>query len=414
MKGTSPRTMRELLQTRVPVALPATIATQSFSTLTTFTVPVLAVQAAQTLGVEPTAIGIYSAIIYLVAMTSGLASGNLIGRHGAIRTGQVALLGCGSGLILFGGAATLWAAGAGAILVGLGTAMMNPMSSHVLARVTPVRWQPLIFSIKQTGTPLGGMLAGLIVPPLVAWYDWRLALVVIGAIPIVTALMLQPIRAGLDGDRNPARRIGLSGVAETVRVVVRNRPLFTLAATAFFYTAAQLGVVSFTVIFLEQVHGMSKVAAGGIFAVIHGSAIPARILWGVLAGRAIASWRLLGLLGLLMAAGIAAFAFSTPAWPLWAVLLVAAVMGCSMNGVLGLLLSEFARLAPPGRVGEATGGGQFFLFGGIMVGPLAFGGIVELTHSYGAALLTFAVLTGLAGAFLLATVGLSRTPPASA
>ena len=406
--------MRELLQTKVPVALPATLATQSFSTLTTFTVPVLAVQAAQTLGVPPTAIGIYSAIIYLVAMTSGLVSGNVIGRYGAIRTAQVALLGCGFGLVLFGGAATLWAAGIGAILVGLGTAMMNPMSSHVLARVTPTRWQPLIFSIKQTGTPFGGMLAGLIIPPLVAWYDWRAALIVIGCIPIATALLLQPIRAGLDADRNPSRRIAFSAVAETVRVVIRNRPIFTLAATAFFYTAAQLGVVSFTVIFLEQVHGLSKVAAGGIFAVIHGSAIPARILWGLMAGRIISSWRLLGLLGLLMAVGIGAFAFSTPAWPLWAVLLVAAVMGCSMNGVLGLLLSEFARLAPPGRVGEATGGGQFFLFGGIMVGPLTFGGIVELTHSYTAALLAFAVMTALAGAFLLATERLSQTMTPSA
>ncbi|MGE4219194.1 MAG: MFS transporter [Alphaproteobacteria bacterium] len=402
--------MRDLLQTKVPITLPATLATQSFSTLTTYTAPVLAVQAAYTLGVAPTAIGVYSAIIYLVAMTAGLASGNIIGRYGAIRTGQVALLGCGLGLILFGGAATIWAAGIGAILLGLGTAMMNPMASHILARVTPVRWQPLVFSIKQTGTPFGGMLAGLMVPPLVAFYDWRVALIVIGCIPIATALLIQPIRSGLDGDRNPFQRIALSAVAETVRVVTMNRPLFTLAATAFFYTAAQLGVFSFTVIFLEQVHGLSKAVAGGIFAIMHGSAIPARIIWGMMAGRVVASWRLLGFLGLLMAAGIGAFAFSTPAWPLWSVIAVAVVMGCSMNGVLGLLLSEFARLAPPGRVGEATGGGQFFLFGGIMVGPLTFGGIVELTHSYSAALLTYAALTGLAGAFLLATVRLSRVP----
>ncbi|WP_417276298.1 hypothetical protein [Castellaniella sp.] len=46
----------------------------------------------------------------------------------------------------------------GALLIGLG-----------YGPITPAHRMSFVFSIKQTGVPLGGVLAGLVVPGLAQW-----------------------------------------------------------------------------------------------------------------------------------------------------------------------------------------------------------------------------------------------------
>jgi len=54
------------------------------------------------------------------------------------------------------------------MLIGIGYAFNNPASSHILKRVTPPRLRNLVYSIKQAGVPVGGILAALVMPPLSA------------------------------------------------------------------------------------------------------------------------------------------------------------------------------------------------------------------------------------------------------
>ncbi len=400
--------MRDLLKTKIPMALPAMLAVQSFGTMCGFAGAVVVVQASADLGVRSTNIGLFTACLYVAAMLSGLSAGGILARFGVIRSSQFALLATALGLILAAVAPGWPMVLAAAALIGLGTGMLNPAGSHILSRHAPLRWQPFVFSVKQTGTPMGGMLAGLLLPPLIAFYDWRLALAAIAAIPLITLLGLQLIRNGLDDDRDPGARIDLAGIIDALRLVVTSRPLLTLAIAGYFFTFAQLALLSFIVVFLVQAKGLDTAVAGGVFAIIHGSAIPARIAWGAMAGRFVSSWFLLGLIGLMMSASIVAMSYFDQTWPFWRTAIVAVGLGVSTNGVLGLLLSEFARLAPPNKVGEATGGGQFFLFFGIVSGPPLFGLVVELGGGYANAFNMIAAAAFLAGGYLLCTARRKR------
>ena len=395
--------MLDLWRSRVRVVLPAMLAIQSFGTLCSFAAPVVVVQASATLGVKSTAIGIYAAVLYTVGMLAGLIASSFFARFGTIRSCQAAMLAGALGLIIVGAVPAWPVAIVAAVLIGIATGPLNPAGSRVLARHTPPRWQPFVFSVKQTGTPLGGMLAGLLLPPLMALYDWRLALVIVAALPLLNLVAIQFVRAELDDDRDPSRRIRLGGLAEPLRVILARRQLVTLAAAGYLYTFAQMSILSFMVIYLEEANGLSTEFAGAIFALIPASAIPARVMWGAIAGRVLSSWALLGVIGLMMAASIVAMSLFTPAWPYWLVALVAILLGVSTNGVLGLLLSEFARLAPPGKVGEAAGGAQFFLFFGIVSGPPVFGAIVEYGGGYTNAFYVIAAATLLSGLYLLFT-----------
>ncbi len=400
--------MRALLQTKVRIALPVMLAIQSFGTMCSFAGAVVAVQAATDLGVKATSIGIYMAVLYIIGMLAGLGAGSFLARYGVIRTCQAALLAAGLGLGLAAALPVWWVAIASAMLIGIGMGPLNPAGSRILARHSPPRWQPFVFSVKQTGTPMGGMLAGLLLPPLMALYDWRMAIITIAILPLLTLLGIQFIRNDLDDDRNPAYRISLAGIADSLCVVVTSKPLVTLAAAGYFYTFTQMAILSFMVIYLEEANGLSTEFAGGIFAIIHGAAIPARMFWGAIAGRFVRSWVLLGLIGIIMSGSVIAMSFFTPAWPFWLTALVAVMLGASTNGVLGLLLSEFARLAPPGKVGEVAGGGQFFLFFGIVSGPPAFGAMVEYGGGYTNAFYLIAATALIAGLYLLLTARLGR------
>ncbi len=401
--------MRELLQTKVRVALPAMLAIQSFGTMCSFAGAVVAVRAAADLGVKSTNIGVYMAVLYTVAMLSGLCAGSFLARYGVIRTCQVGLLAAVLGLVLASVVPVWPVVIAAAALIGIGMGPLNPAGSRILARHTPPHLQPFVFSLKQTGTPTGGMLAGLILPPLMALYDWRIAIVAVAVIPLCTLFGLQLLRADLDDDRDTGFQISLAGVASSLGVITKSLPLTTLAAVGYFYTFAQMAILAFIVIYLEEANGLSTEFAGAIFAIIHGSAIPARIIWGLTAGRFVSSWVLLGLIGVVMSGSIVAISFFTPAWPYWLTALIAIMLGASTNGVLGLLLSEFARLAPPDKVGEATGGGQFFLFFGIVSGPPVFGAIVEYGGGYTNAFYLIAATSLAAGSYLLFTARHGRS-----
>ena len=77
------------------------------------------------------------------------------------------------------------------------------------------------------------MLAGLLLPPLVMLYDWRVAVVAISAIPLVTLFGLQIIRNDLDDDRDPGFDINFTGVLTSLRLILTSKPLVTLATAGY-------------------------------------------------------------------------------------------------------------------------------------------------------------------------------------
>lgn len=62
--------------------------------------------------------------------------------------------------------------------MGMSNGAANPAGSEVLQRFSPPNMRNLMFSIKQAGVPLGGMIAGLCIPVVIFLVGWRLALLV--------------------------------------------------------------------------------------------------------------------------------------------------------------------------------------------------------------------------------------------
>jgi len=382
----------------VVLPLAITLAVQAITSMAMIAPSVMAPVVAAELGVSPRAIGWFVALEYLVAMLSGLACGALIARFGAVRVCQISVCLAAAGLAA-GTGAVLPAVFAAAGLIGSGYGLVNPVSSHLLARTAPPRMMSLIFSIKQTGVPLGGALAGVLAPPLVLYLSWRWGAAALALLCLAVALLTQPVRVAEAGGAGSGAS---TGYFAPLGMVFTHPPVLELAIVSLIFGTMQLALFTYFVSYLNLELGYGLVAAGLIYSTAHAAGIIGRIAWGAAADRWLSPRRMLGLLGVMMAFSGAAVAGFSVDWPLPAVILASALFGASAVGWNGVYLAEVARRAPPGQVGAITGGTQFFTFIGALAAPPLFGVVVGLVGGFGKAYLVFSLLPGLAGAYLLA------------
>ncbi len=376
--------------TLLPLSLTLTI--QSLVAMALLTLPVMAPVAAQQVGISPTYVGLYVALVYVGAMLASLSSGAAVAHYGAIRVSQFGLLLCALGLALCA-VPSLPVIVLGALLIGLGYGPATPASSHLLARSTSPANMSLVFSLKQTGVPLGGVLAGALVPGLMLLTNWQAALLIVAGACVLCAGLSQSLRAELDADRDETRPVRLGNLAQPIRLVLRIEGLRLLALCSFFFSIVQLSLVTYLVSYLYDTLSYGLVAAGFTLSLTQAAGVTGRVVWGWIADRYLGARRMLIALGAVMGLCSLVTALLTPLMPAWSVWLVLILFGASAIGWNGVYLAEVARQAPLGQASLATGGTLSFTFLGVVIGPPLFGAVAGMFGSYRAGYAALALPT---------------------
>lgn len=379
-------------------ALAVTWSSQVIGTAAIFAVAVLAPEIGPAVNLDPTLIGIFVSIAYLFAQVSGLVTSTYVTRYGPVRVSQATLIfaAIGLGLMVLGQPILILLA---AVFLGLNYGPLNPSSALLLSGRAPANRRPLVFSIKQTGVPFAGIAAGAVLPAVALTWGWEVALSSVAVAGLTICILIQPQRKRFDKQASPARRaeskIDMKG---PLKLVLQDRRLRGTSLAAFAFAGAQISVASFYVLFLTEEIGLDLLQAGFIFAFVQTGGIAGRIFWGAIADHMISSTAVLVLLAVLVLTGLAGATQMALAWPFWAMAALSFFIGACAFGWNGVLLSDLAKLAPEGRVADATGGSQFIMFGGVTVLPPIFGGAVAVLGGYD---LPFVA----AGAFVLVLAG---------
>jgi predicted MFS family arabinose efflux permease len=358
--------------------------------------PVLAAEA----NISPSYAGIFVTLMYVGATLSAPVSGYIIDRFGPVFVSQICLVLCALGLAAVSTASILWFM-VGAFIMGLGYGPVTPASSHLLARNAPLGIMALVFSIKQTGVPLGGAMAGAIVPHLVIFCGWRRTALLVGAFNIILSLLILPWRKKFDGNSRTFSPFNWKHVVAPIKTTILNRELRQIVVTSFFFITMQLCLVSFLVIYLTQDVGMTLIQAGLMLSVAQTAGVIGRIAWGGLVDRYRNPYLILGMMGLAMAFGAICLAMFSPGWPFAAVLIICLLFGAVAIGWNGVYLAEVARLVKPENAGMATGGSLFFTYCGVLLGLPAFSIIVDATGSYPIGFVSAATGTLICGLLLI-------------
>lgn len=369
------------------LALGATLLAQSASSFMGQSLPVVAPLLTASTGLAPERIGNLSSLVSLGTVLFLAFGSPFLARLGPVRSLQAGA-GCAvAGLLV--AASGLWPALLlAALLLGIGYGPTPPAGSRILAATAPPAHRTLIFSIKQAGAPAGGALAGLLVAPLAARFGWQPALLLAMVVGILSAVLISPLRALMDSERDPNRSIRPRDVLHlrTLRApldaLAASPQMISLTALAVSFAVVQGCLFSFSVTYLTQrgpgLQGLSLAEAGLAYACMQGAGVFARVFLGWFADRTGRPTHNLTAQAYVAAAAVAVYGFmpAEAGLPLVALLAgVAGFFGCSWNGIT---LAEVARLSTPERVADATSGSTMFIFLGYVAGPSLFAAGVPL------------------------------------
>jgi MFS family permease len=378
------------------LALPAAVTAQTFTAAMMFAPAVLAPAASVDIGVPATMVGIVTALIYLASAMAAPAAGARVPRVGAVRMTQFGLLLAGAGLALSVIAHPLMIIAA-ALVIGFGYGPSTPSGSALLAEHTPPRFRNIIMSVRQTGVPLGGALAGFAIPWLITAGGWRMAVLVCAGACALIAVALQPLRAKLD---QPSARASAAhaGLLDALRLLISHAELRRISFTAFLFGGVQLSFASYLVVFLVERAELSMVRAGAVLSVAMMSGMVGRLLWGAAADYFRSARGVLVALGVVTALCAAIMTQVSPQWPYAAIMALAGIFGATTLGWNGVYIGELARVAPPGKVAMATGASLSCAYFGAVVAPPLFALVQWLSAGY---IVPFAMLGLLAAAGVL-------------
>lgn len=366
------------------------------------TVPVLAPVIGSDLGVPLKLAGVYTAVCYLGYVFTSPFAGGLVERLGGVRTCQLCLVGIAAGLalaVLATPELALPVLFASAFVAGVGHGPLTAAGSQLLHLVAPVRRRALLFSLKQTGTPLGVVLIGAICPTLAQEIGWHATLLAAAGLVLGIALLMQPLRRLHDATRDPEHQVTLAGAFQQLRLFREDATLRALTLAAMAYGCSQFCFSAFFVVYQVEALDTSHIDAGINLSIAQLAGAAGRVLWGVVADQW-RPWRVLIAIGIGTGLAGIAMAMANSSWPGPLITAAAIALGATAIGWNGVLLSETARAAPT-RAAAATGMLASMFAMAMVVAPTLFSALVALTGSYDTGFLACAVLA-FVGALVLA------------
>ncbi len=359
-------------------------------------------------------LGLVSAALYLGTVIAAFGLGGWVDRRPARLVALVT--GSGVALSLVVVAASPWLLGVtvGFLLIGISRGAIPPLTDRLGYELVPVQRRGVVFGIKQTGAPLGSIVAGMVLPPIAASAaGWRGSLVAAAA--LIAAIALVVSRSLAVSERAP-RQVPdrpTDGAVEGAGAVMLRLLGLLVTPTVFSFGIGLFMAASMTflALYLVDVGGLDAVRAARWFAAFGIGGAFGRIGWGWLSDNVFAGRRAYALAMTSSLGGLAAILIGLAPGLLVGVrgVLLVAVFGFFAQGWVGIVRALGAELAGPGYSGRAGG----LLLGSMMLGgflgPPIFGGIVEFAGGYAAAWVSVGGVALTCAALMLLTARRERT-----
>ena len=341
------------------------------------------------LGLSRAEVGFLTSLVFIGSMISSRRAGALTDSLGAARV-------LGLSLVCFAAAMAAAAAAPDAALfmiavLGAGIAYggVNPPTNVVVAGRL-VRRLGFFLSLKQSGVPLGGLLAGVVLPPVAVAFGWRWAFGLAVAVCLAAAALTPLLRNAAVIRSAAGSPRGLPGA---------RRQLVVVGAFGFVMSGTQWTFLTYLTLYLTGERGFGLADAGLALAVAQALGAGGRLLCGHLSdaeGRRIRILLAMACLALTSLALLASNPGTAAIWP------VVAVSGFAIVGWNGAYHALVAERAGPGRVGRASGEALFFGFAGAVTVPPLLGVLADATGSWQPLWAVAAAAVGLAGLALWA------------
>jgi len=262
-------------------------------------------------------------------------------------------------------------------LGGAAGASSTPAGGRLVLLAFPRNRHGLALGIRQTGIPIGGLIAAATLPWFAGLTTWRWSLVLAAGMAVLLVVPLSRLRDDRTSDELPVDR----PVAARLR---HDRNLVLLTLWSCLVVTGQYALLAFLALDLHQRIGLSLERGSLLVALANASGIAGRVAWGGVSDRALAHGRKPLLLVLTAGCLVAALAlFAAPRSASTAEMAgIAILAGLTLIGYQGLWITMVAEVAGPVRVGAATGFAVTFVGLAIALSPPLYGLVADIAGTY--------------------------------
>jgi ACS family hexuronate transporter-like MFS transporter len=341
------------------------------------------------LDLTATEVGLVMTAYYCGQAICSLPAGAFVDRIGVGRTLIGAMIGIALGTVVVATAPSLTFILLGMLLMGSGYSFTNPSTAKGVYDWFPQRRRATAMGAKQTGVPLGGVIAAGF-GALAATIDWR---VILGGVVILTLIFGIACMTLTEPQKKPSevRTSPFAELCELFGDMNYGRFVFS----NLLYNFGQGNFFTFLTLFIRDAAMASQEFASLCLGMAQAASAAARFGWGVVSDMLLGGRRkgLVVGIGMVSAILLMMMPFMSEDWPVFAILLIVSGLGITVASYAGLMQTMSVEAVTPRLTGYAVGYNGICTHLGGIIGPPAFGVIVDWTGSYdGGWLLTGAVV----------------------
>jgi MFS family permease len=289
-------------------------------------------------------------------------------------------------------------------IVGIFYSASQPGGSKVIIKWFPKKLRGLAMGIRQAGIPIGGSMAGAIIPVVSIKYGWPSAVYVLSSLCIIGGLLffifykeppsLHTVPFLVEQQVKPFRK--------QLQEIMNNKVLYPVFFAGICMISLQIVIVGHLTIFLTNMESISPLIAGQIYSISLFFGMLGRIILASISDHFCKGNRRKPLLFSVFSAFIfvLSFTINLHALPIWILFLLSGWLGFFGIGWYSLFIVEVAEKSSEDSVGITVSFALTLNQFAIILAPPIFGFIVDL-KGYTWAWLSIALLLLLSGIGLL-------------
>lgn len=360
-------------------------------TLHSTTVVVMAPAIKDELGLSFTGFGLLVTAYSVGQVTGALPAGRLTDRIGVGRALIAAHAILVASAVTLTQAHGLTLAMTAMLIAGWGYSIINPATAKGVFETFSPQRRATAMGVKQTGVPLGGVLAAMS-GSLVTIMSWRYVTAGVAAATVVGGLACLVI-----AERPAPRQAAPHDATDRsgrFTTILRDANFGRFVLSNFLYNFGQYNFFGYLTLFMRETAALSQELAGLCYGAAQVASVGARLGWGAVSdflfkGRRKALTIGIGLAAVLL---LAAMTLVAPRWGLAAGLLLSALLGLTIASYAPLMQTMSVEAVPPRLAGSAVGYNMIGTSLGAIVGPPVFGYAIDVTGGFASAWLLTALM----------------------
>jgi len=302
------------------------------------------------------------------------------------------------------------------LCTGCFAASLTPAGGKAIVKWFPPSQWGFALGVRQTGVPIGGFVAALLLPFLAIVSGWRTALVAAGIIGAAGSVLFFLFYKERSREQKYTRQNNLSNdknhPSSTHRNIFDNKYIWLSACMGTTFVGSQFILITYMQLFVHEEVGYPISLASKFLVIVQVGGVAGRILWGVISDTLFSNARRPALMTIGFLAGFLALVMLLvgPRTPFWLLSIITFFLGFTAIGWNGLYVALISELVNSDQAGTAIGFGITIIQLGVLFFPPIFGLLIDLTGSYKASWVLLCLL-GLLGALLVSRVQELKNPP---